>query len=60
MLGKPVLLKARVHSAIVKITANGHKSRAERLTGHKPVFPHDVEVNDTTSMGAVKLRAATP
>jgi len=47
-----------MHPAIVKITANGRETAAERLKGHVPVFPYDVGVNDTTSMSAVKLRAA--
>ena len=58
MLEKLVLAKARMHSVIVKITANGRETHAERLTGHVLIFPHDVEVDDTTSMSAVKLRAA--
>ena len=60
MLEKLVLSKVRMHSIIVKITANGRETHAERLTGHVLVFPHNVVVNDTTSglMNAEKLRAA--
>ena len=58
MMEKPVFSKARMHSVIVKITVNGRETRAERLTGHVPVVTHDADVNDTTSMSAVKLRAA--
>ena len=58
MLEMLVLSKARMNSAIVKITANGRETAAERLRGRVLVFPHDAEVNDTTPMSAVKLRAA--
>ena len=58
MLGKLVLSIARMHSAIVKTTANGRETHAGRPTGHVLVFPHDVEVNDTTSVSVVQLRAA--
>ena len=38
MLEKPVLSKARMHSVIAKITANGREMHAGRLTGNVLAF----------------------